>query len=257
MQNLKTIRCPKMIEYMYKLQYCQKNSKIILIQTTRRSLLTAHIRMDFIDEKLSFLMVPKTHPDYTQTIRLQIENKELLAWKAQLQARITSERAEVLRLKQQLSAVAAKSSNNASAAGVTTEDVAGGGVVDYEKIIEHYIRKIPYWNTKKNTCKRVFEERRECITMQVESHCKTSIYNKTLQGHRMRRLSGIGQPLSLLLKNNPLVSNLALYDIVHTPGVAADLSHIDTQSTTEGHMGPEQLGKALKSKHIHYTLLSI
>ncbi|CRK99511.1 CLUMA_CG012830, isoform A [Clunio marinus] len=39
---------------------------------------------------------------------------------------------------------------------------------------------------------------------------------------------GIGQPLSLLLKNSPLVSELSLYDIVHTPGVAADLSHIDT-----------------------------
>ncbi|XP_039966574.1 malate dehydrogenase, mitochondrial [Bactrocera tryoni] len=61
---------------------------------------------------------------------------------------------------------------------------------------------------------------------------------------------GIGQPLSLLLKNNPLVSNLALYDIVHTPGVAADLSHIDTQSTTEGHMGADQLGKALKNADV-------
>lgn len=38
---------------------------------------------------------------------------------------------------------------------------------------------------------------------------------------------GIGQPLSLLLKNSPLVSRLTLYDIAHTPGVAADLSHIE------------------------------
>jgi malate dehydrogenase len=29
---------------------------------------------------------------------------------------------------------------------------------------------------------------------------------------------GIGQPLSLLLKANVLVSELALYDIVNTPG---------------------------------------
>uniref|UniRef100_W8BCP5 RalA-binding protein 1 n=2 Tax=Ceratitis capitata TaxID=7213 RepID=W8BCP5_CERCA len=123
----------------------------------------------YIDEKLSFLMVPKTHPDYTQLLRLQIENKELLAWKAQLQARITAERADVLRLKQQLSAVAAKSSNNASAAGVTTEDVAGGGVVDYEKIIEHYIRENTLLEHKKEIlAKELFEERRECITMQVE-----------------------------------------------------------------------------------------
>ena len=39
---------------------------------------------------------------------------------------------------------------------------------------------------------------------------------------------GIGQPLSLLLKANTIVTELALYDIVNTPGVAADLSHINT-----------------------------
>ena len=42
---------------------------------------------------------------------------------------------------------------------------------------------------------------------------------------------GIGQPMSLLLKQSSSVSQLALYDIVGTPGVAADLSHIETQST--------------------------
>ena len=40
---------------------------------------------------------------------------------------------------------------------------------------------------------------------------------------------GIGQPLSLLLKLNPAVTKLSLYDIVHTPGVAADLSHCETK----------------------------
>ena len=41
---------------------------------------------------------------------------------------------------------------------------------------------------------------------------------------------GIGQPLALLMKLNPLVSSLALYDIANTPGVAADVSHINTRS---------------------------
>lgn len=45
---------------------------------------------------------------------------------------------------------------------------------------------------------------------------------------------GIGQPLALLLKNSPLVSRLTLYDIAHTPGVAADLSHIETRATVKG-----------------------
>lgn len=39
---------------------------------------------------------------------------------------------------------------------------------------------------------------------------------------------GIGQPLSLLLKADPLVTSLSLYDIRGAPGVAADVSHVDT-----------------------------
>ena len=45
---------------------------------------------------------------------------------------------------------------------------------------------------------------------------------------------GIGQPLSLLLKLCPQVSELSCYDIVGTPGVAADLSHIPSASTVTG-----------------------
>ena len=39
---------------------------------------------------------------------------------------------------------------------------------------------------------------------------------------------GIGQPLSMLMKMNPHVSVLHLYDVVNTPGVTADISHMDT-----------------------------
>ena len=39
---------------------------------------------------------------------------------------------------------------------------------------------------------------------------------------------GIGQPMSLLLKQSPLVTQLVLYDVVNTAGVAADISHINT-----------------------------
>ena len=45
---------------------------------------------------------------------------------------------------------------------------------------------------------------------------------------------GIGQPMSLLIKQNPSVTHLALYDIAHTPGVSADLSHIDTKAKVTG-----------------------
>ena len=61
---------------------------------------------------------------------------------------------------------------------------------------------------------------------------------------------GIGQPLSLLMKLNEKVTHLSLYDIVNTPGVAADLSHISTQAKTTGHKGPEGLAAALKGADI-------
>jgi malate dehydrogenase len=72
-------------------------------------------------------------------------------------------------------------------------------------------------------------------------------------GHKVAVLGaagGIGQPLSLLLKLNPLVDQLALYDIVNTPGVAADLSHINTRAAVTGHKGPEELGDALKGADV-------
>lgn len=46
---------------------------------------------------------------------------------------------------------------------------------------------------------------------------------------------GIGQPLSLLVKLNPNVSELALFDIVNAKGVAADLSHICTPAVVKGY----------------------
>ncbi|KAG4219780.1 hypothetical protein PC116_g31741, partial [Phytophthora cactorum] len=58
---------------------------------------------------------------------------------------------------------------------------------------------------------------------------------------------GIGQPLSLLLKLNPRVTELALYDIRGAPGVAADVSHINTKSTVKGYdPTPTGLANALK-----------
>lgn len=47
---------------------------------------------------------------------------------------------------------------------------------------------------------------------------------------------GIGQPLSMLLKLSPHVGELSCYDIVGTPGVAADLSHIPTPARITGNL---------------------
>lgn len=62
----------------------------------------------------------------------------------------------------------------------------------------------------------------------------------------MGAAGGIGQPLALLLKLNPLVTELSLYDIVpHTPGVGADLSHINTNCYTKSAKGKEEFDEAL------------
>ena len=48
------------------------------------------------------------------------------------------------------------------------------------------------------------------------------------------------------MKQSPLVSQLSLYDVANTPGVAADLSHINTRAQVKGYQGDTQLGEALK-----------
>ncbi|KAI8634549.1 malate dehydrogenase [Xylariaceae sp. FL1651] len=55
---------------------------------------------------------------------------------------------------------------------------------------------------------------------------------------------GIGQPLSLLLKLSPLVDELSLYDVVNTPGVATDLSHISSTAKVTGYLPKDEGGKA-------------
>ncbi|KAI1405792.1 malate dehydrogenase [Hypoxylon fuscum] len=55
---------------------------------------------------------------------------------------------------------------------------------------------------------------------------------------------GIGQPLSLLLKLSPLIDELALYDVVNTPGVATDLSHISSTAKVTGYLPKDDGGKA-------------
>ncbi|KAJ2082235.1 Malate dehydrogenase, cytoplasmic [Coemansia sp. RSA 988] len=63
---------------------------------------------------------------------------------------------------------------------------------------------------------------------------------------------GIGQPLSLLLKANPRVTSLGLYDIVNTPGVAADVGHINTLSEVTGYTAKDKDGlkKALEGAEL-------
>lgn len=62
---------------------------------------------------------------------------------------------------------------------------------------------------------------------------------------------GIGQPLSLILKNSlPAGSKLSLYDVApFTPGVAKDLSHVPTDVCVDGYTG-DDLPKALEGADV-------
>ncbi|KAJ1986300.1 Malate dehydrogenase, cytoplasmic [Dimargaris cristalligena] len=64
----------------------------------------------------------------------------------------------------------------------------------------------------------------------------TSSYQNAAKVAVLGAAGGIGQPLSLLLKANPTISHLSLYDLFNTPGVAADLSHINTPAKVTGHL---------------------
>ncbi|KAL7242040.1 hypothetical protein ACSBR1_014589 [Camellia fascicularis] len=71
----------------------------------------------------------------------------------------------------------------------------------------------------------------------------------------------IGQLLALLMKLNPLISSLSLYDIAGTPGVATDVatdvSHINARAQVAGFMGEEQLGQALDGADLVIILVGV
>jgi len=62
---------------------------------------------------------------------------------------------------------------------------------------------------------------------------------------------GIGQPLSLLLKQSPFVTHLNLYDVVPiTKGVAVDISHMNTPAKTLGFAGDTEIDAAFKGADV-------
>jgi len=55
--------------------------------------------------------------------------------------------------------------------------------------------------------------------------------------------------LSLLLKCSALIDELALYDIVNTPGVGTDLSHISTPAVSAFYPAAETVQKQAEKTH--------
>ncbi|EER15372.1 malate dehydrogenase, putative [Perkinsus marinus ATCC 50983] len=64
----------------------------------------------------------------------------------------------------------------------------------------------------------------------------------------------IGMSLSLLLKLNPLITELALYDVhqarIPVPGIAADNSHINTPAKVRGYVDAEHLPEAVTGSNV-------
>lgn len=73
----------------------------------------------------------------------------------------------------------------------------------------------------------------------------TTFSRRTFKVAVLGASGGIGQPLALLLKLDSRVTELSLFDVVRTPGVAADISHCNTAAKVTGHVGSEEIGNAL------------
>lgn len=66
----------------------------------------------------------------------------------------------------------------------------------------------------------------------------------TVRGFKVAVLGaggGIGQPMSLLLKLNPKIKQLALFDVARTAGVGADISHCCTPGQVSAFTGMEEI----------------
>ena len=91
-----------------------------------------------------------------------------------------------------------------------------------------------------------FSKKRPCPHRATDAHLRAFPFPREFpQVAVLGAAGGIGQSLSLLLKMNPLITELSLYDLRGTAGVAADLSHTNTGCTVMGYEGPENLAAAL------------
>jgi hypothetical protein len=102
-----------------------------------------------------------------------------------------------------------------------------------------FCSSFPHFNLPINNT-NMFSTAARRLVVQSSSSSASRFYSSTsAMGKKVAVLGaagGIGQPLSLLLKLSPQVTELSCYDIVGTPGVAADLSHIPSYSSVTGNL---------------------
>jgi len=132
-------------------------------------------------------------------------------------------------------------------------------VFDREPIVHFdwttFVERNQKRNYKIHVNRRIFQSRfffkLSSITMlsQVSKRAFSSSPSSAFKVAVLGAGGGIGQPLSLLLKLNHKVTDLALYDLRGAPGVAADVSHIPTNSTVKGYK-PEELDQAVSNADV-------
>ena len=96
---------------------------------------------------------------------------------------------------------------------------------------------------------RLFEPHR----ISVYKRYKSSSSEESLRKFKVAicgAAGGIGQSLSLMLKQSPLIQELALYDITNTRGVSMDISHVNTKCKVAGYIGPNEFVHALKVSYV-------
>merc|ERR1712046_203282 len=89
----------------------------------------------------------------------------------------------------------------------------------------------------------IFESDFDCLTEMFTRSVTRSLSASAALNKKVAVLGaagGIGQPLALLLKCNTSVTGVSVYDVAPvTPGVGADLSHIDTRANVESFVGDD------------------
>nr|CAD1819552.1 unnamed protein product [Ananas comosus var. bracteatus] len=99
-----------------------------------------------------------------------------------------------------------------------------------------------------DSCRIMMEE----ISLLRRSDCRAKGGAPGFKVAILGAAGGIGQPLAMLVKMNPLVSLLHLYDVVNTPGVTADISHMNTGAVVRGFLGPTIGECAHRNGSYHY-----
>jgi malate dehydrogenase len=98
--------------------------------------------------------------------------------------------------------------------------------------------------------KNSFQSTQNMFSKLARSQCRQILGERGYKVAVLGASGGIGQPLALLLKLDPRVSELSLFDVVRTPGVAADISHVSTPAKVTGFVGVEEATKALDGAEV-------